>query len=313
MFIDWSVNVVGNVWHTSVALKLAIGSVSTMMVALSYPWHPFISVTVRYTIYTPALSYWCVGFWAVEVFPSPNSHSHVSRAPPSGGTVVVRSVNVVGVPSHTVSCVNAATGPGFTSTGFVTESIHPYWSVMINCTLNVPNHPYWYDGFWAVDVPLVGVSPKLHCQFVIVPPSGVTIVDRSVNCVPIGPTHTVSAVNIASGLGLTTIVVSHVCVHPLSSVTVSVTVYSPGFAYVYVGFWVVDVPILSPKFHCHWFTVPDVFVDWSVNVVGNVWHTSVALKCAIGSVSTIIVSVWYPWHPFISVTVRSTIYIPAFA
>ena len=131
---------------------------------------------------------------------------------------------------------------------------------MINCTLNVPKSRYPYDGFGSVDVPLVGESPKLHCQFVIVPPKGVIIVDRSVNCV-LNPTHTVSTVNTASGLGLTTIVLSHVCVHPLSSVTVSVTVYSPGFAYVYVGFGSVDVPTASPKSHCHWFTIPDVFVD----------------------------------------------------
>ena len=37
--------------------------------------------------------------------------------------------------------------PGFTSTGFVTEAIHPYWSVMMSCTLNVPKFWYPYDGF----------------------------------------------------------------------------------------------------------------------------------------------------------------------
>ena len=52
-------------------------------------------------------------------------------------------------------------------------------------------------------------SPKFHCHVVIVPPSGVITVDESVNCV-LNPTHTVSTINIASGFGLTTIVLSHV-------------------------------------------------------------------------------------------------------
>ena len=74
-----------------------------------------------------------------------------------------------------------------------------------------------------MDVPLIGGSPKLQFQFVIAPPNGGTIVDRSVNCV-LNPTQTVSAVNIAVGFGHTVIILSHVSEQPLSSVTVNVTV-----------------------------------------------------------------------------------------
>ena len=94
---------------------------------------------------------------------------------------------------------------------------------MISCTLNVPKFPYGYDGLVTVEVPLVGGSPKLQSQSVITPPRGDTIVDRSVNCV-LNPTQTVSTVNNAVGFGLTTITLSHVSEHPLSSVTVNVTV-----------------------------------------------------------------------------------------
>ena len=93
---------------------------------------------------------------------------------------------------------------------------------MINCTLNVPKSVYGYNGSSSVEVP-AGLSPKFHCQSIIVPPRGVTIVDKSVNFV-LNPTQTVSTVNIAVGLGLTTIVLSHVSIHPLSSVIISVTV-----------------------------------------------------------------------------------------
>ena len=48
--------------------------------------------------------------------PSPKLHDHVSKGPPRGGTVADKSVNVVAIPSQTVSCVNAAIGPGFTVT-----------------------------------------------------------------------------------------------------------------------------------------------------------------------------------------------------
>ena len=91
-----------------------------------------------------------------------------------------------------------------------------------------------------------------------------------VNCV-LNPTHTVSAINIAVGFGLTIILSVVVCVHPLSSVTVNVTLYVPYSAYVYVGFGSADVPINgSPNSHSQVIIVPDPFIDKSVNVVGNV-------------------------------------------
>ena len=90
-------------------------------------------------------------------------------------------------------------------------------------TLNVPKSIYPYDGCCSMEVPGGGPSPKSQSQSVIVPPSGGTIVDRSVNVV-LNPTHTVSAVNIAVGFGRTVIVLSHVSEQPLSSVTVNVTV-----------------------------------------------------------------------------------------
>ena len=74
-----------------------------------------------------------------------------------------------------------------------------------------------------MEVPGGGPSPKSQSQSVIVPPNGGIILDRSVNIV-LNPTHTVSAVNNAIGFGLTTITLSHVSEHPLSSVTVNVTV-----------------------------------------------------------------------------------------
>ena len=69
---------------------------------------PFVFVAVRLTVYVPAVTYVCVGFWAVDIFPSPKFHDHEVGLP------VEVSVNVtksgfdpdVGVP------VNFATGGG---------------------------------------------------------------------------------------------------------------------------------------------------------------------------------------------------------
>ena len=43
--------------HSSVALKLAIGNVSTVIVIVVSPIHKLISVTVRVTLYIPACAY----------------------------------------------------------------------------------------------------------------------------------------------------------------------------------------------------------------------------------------------------------------
>ena len=95
--------------------------------------------------------------------------------------------------------------------------------MIINSTLNVPKSVYPYNGLCSIDVPGGGPSPKSQSQAVITPPRGDAIVERSVNCV-LNPTHTVSTVNNAVGFGLTTITLSHVSEHPLSSVTINVTV-----------------------------------------------------------------------------------------
>ena len=77
-------------------------------------------------LYIPASAYVCVGFGSADVFPSPNCQNHVSIPTPSGGTTVDVSVNVVGSPTHTVSALNPAIGPGLTLMESLQLVLHPY-------------------------------------------------------------------------------------------------------------------------------------------------------------------------------------------
>ena len=61
---------------------------------------PFAFVAVRLTVYVPEVTYVCVGFWAVDVPPSPKLHDHDVGVPVEVSVNVTESglVPDVGVP-----------------------------------------------------------------------------------------------------------------------------------------------------------------------------------------------------------------------
>ena len=50
----------------------ATGGRLTVMFAEMELVAPWLSVTCRVTVYVPPVAYWCDGFWALDVPPSPN-------------------------------------------------------------------------------------------------------------------------------------------------------------------------------------------------------------------------------------------------
>ncbi len=61
-------------------------------------------------------------------------------------------------------------------------------------------------------------------------------------------------------------------VHPLVFVTVSMIVFEPGVWYTYDGFWLLDVPEVSPKFQTQPVTLPYFVVLESTNKVAAGRH-----------------------------------------
>ena len=98
--------------------------------------------------------------------------------------------------------------------------MHPFISVTVNVTWNKPVLLYRYVGFCSVDVPVPSPNSQNH---VVICPDGEEI---SVNVV-ISPKHVESISKFAIGSQYTSTIIVVSSTHPLSSVTVRVTLYVP--------------------------------------------------------------------------------------
>ena len=143
-------------------------------------------VAVSVTVYVPATAYMYVGFWSVDVFPSPKSQAQDVGAP------VEASVNcTAAVPAHPCVAVKSATGATpVTVTVCDAGALAPQGFVAVSVTAYVPATVYMCDGFCNVDV---FPSPKSQLQEI-----GVSV-DVSVNCTATVPAHPCVAVKSATG------------------------------------------------------------------------------------------------------------------
>jgi hypothetical protein len=149
---------------------------------------------------------------------------------------------------------------------------------------------------------LVAPSPKFHCHREGVP------VEVSVNVTDC-PAAGEAGVKVKEAVrAATTVTVRVVLLEPEAFVAVRVTVFDPAVAYVWLGFWDVDVDP-SPKLQDHAFGVP---ADVSVNVTA--WpvagEAGVKVKEAASATPTVTVRVVL-LEPEAFVAVRVTVFDPA--
>jgi hypothetical protein len=145
----------------------AASAAATVTVRLTLP-EPELLVTVKVTVFDPTVVKVWLGFWAVDVNPSPKFHCQ------EVGDPVDVSVNCTACPvtGEAALKVNEAASAAATVTVRLTLP-EPELLVTVNVTVFDPADVKAWLGFWVVDV---DPSPKFHCQEVGDP------VDVSVNC-----------------------------------------------------------------------------------------------------------------------------------
>jgi hypothetical protein len=153
---------------------------------------PCAFVAVNVAVYVPLAVYVCVGFWLVDVPPSPNVHAQLVGPP------VLVSVNVTSNcagPLVGLAVKDAVGWVGADDTLIVCETdVPPPEFVAVSVAVNVPAVVYVCVGFWLVDVP---PSPNAHAQLVG-PPVLVSVKLTNSEAVPLVGL----AVNAAVGAGV---------------------------------------------------------------------------------------------------------------
>ena len=108
---------------------IGFGRVTTGIVMESVQPARFVTRNVTLNVLAEAKT--CLGFWMVDVPPSPKFQFHVAMELPGA---IERSVKEVESPTQETSALNIATGLGFTGIVRVVSCTHPFEFVTVRFT-----------------------------------------------------------------------------------------------------------------------------------------------------------------------------------